>query len=196
MNRFFILIFAFATVTTLSYAQTSSGNMMIGGGLSFNSISYQNGSVNDGNIVTFSPGFGYFISDNFAAGASLTLMSSREGTGANKTLRSSFGLGPFVRYYIFTSNEQFGFFGQAQLAFSTGKTDPDNGNFSRNNAVSFSLSPGAAFFFNEHWALEFSIRGFVFTSVDPDTDGEGDKYNRVELGLNSLSPNLGFRYHF
>lgn len=195
-KKAFIFFHAFAMVTMFGYAQTSSGNMMLGGGLSFNSISYQGGSVNDGNSVTFSPGFGYFISDNMAIGTSLTLSSSRDGTGANKTLRSSFGLGPFARYYIFTSNQNFGFFGQAQLSFSAGKTDPDAGNVTRNNAVSFSLSPGAAWFFNDHWALEFTIRGLAVTTADPNTSNDNDKYTIIELGLNSFSPSLGFRYHF
>ena len=97
---------------------------------------------------------------------------------------------------MFTSNESFGFFGQAQLSFSTGKSDPPVGNVMRSNSVSFALSPGAVFFFNEHWAVEFSLRGFVFRSTDPNTDNDDDKYSTVELGLNSLSPALGFRYHF
>ena len=196
MKKSLILLLTLLALANLALAQTSSGNMMLGGGLSYNSVSYEGGSANDGNSVIFSPGFGYFISDNLAIGTTLTLGGSREGTGANKTLRSSFGLGPFARYYIFTSNERFGFFGQAQLSFSTGKTDPDAGNVTRNNAVSFSVFPGAAYFFNEHWALEFSIRGFAFTSTDPNTSNNNDKYTRVELGLNSLTPNLGFRYHF
>jgi outer membrane protein len=196
MNRFFTLFLVFATFTIGSHAQTSSGNMMVGGGLRFSSTSYENGSVNDISTVTFSPGFAYFIRDNFAVGATLGMMSSREGTGPNKTLRSSLGFGPFARYYIFTSNDRFGFFGQAQLEFSGGKTDPATGNLSRNNAVSFSLSPGAAFFFNEHWALEFSVTGFTFTSGNADTDSDGNKYTRVVFGLDSFSPGLGFRYHF
>ena len=196
MNKVFIALFVLIVGTSFVQAQTSSGNMMLGGGLSYNSVSYQSGSTNDGNAVTFSPGFGYFISDNLAIGTTLTLSSSRDGTGANKTVRSSFGFGPFARYYIFTSNESFGFFGQAQLSFGTSKTDPPIGNVMRGNSFTFALSPGAAFFFNEHWAIEFAIRGFAFTSVDPNTSNDDDKYTTVELGLNSFSPTLGFRYHF
>jgi outer membrane protein len=196
MNKSFIVLCALVLAATWVNAQTSSGSMMLGGGLNFSSSSSQTGSNNDQNSVAFSPGFGYFIGDNFAVGTTLYLASSRSGTGANKTVQSAFGLGPFARYYLFTSNDRFAFFGQAQLVFSTSKYDPPAGNVTKGNEISFALSPGAAFFFNEHWALEFSIRGFALTSGDPNTNNDDDKYTEVELGLNSFSPSLGFRYHF
>lgn len=196
MNKIFILVCAAAFVTTCANAQTSAGSMMVGGGIEFTSVSYEGGSTNERNEVTFSPAFGYFINDNLAIGTSLTLSSGREGTGSNKTVTSSFGLGPFVRYYKFTSNESFAFFGQAVLSFQTGKTDPAAGGVTKNSAVQFSVAPGAAYFFNEHWALELSIAGFIFSSYDPNKNNDNDKINRVELGLNSLSPSVGFRYHF
>jgi outer membrane protein len=196
MNKSLILVFAFFTVTTSIMAQTSSGNMMLGGGVTFNSVSYENGSANDGSSVTFSPGFGYFISDNLAIGTTFTLSSSRNGTGANKNVNSSFGLGPFARYYLFTSNESFAFFGQAQITFASGKNDPAFGNVSKSNSIALSIFPGAAYFFNEHWAIELAITGFIFSSTDPNTSNDNDKYSGVHLGLNSLTPNLGIRYHF
>ena len=194
MNKSFIVLFALTIGVTCAHAQTSSGNMMVGGGLTFSSVSYQGGSANDGNRVSFSPGFGYFINDNLAVGSTLVLTSERSGTGSNKTISTSFELGPFARYYIFTSNERFGFFGQAQLTFGTGKTDPPTGDVTRRNSLEVALSPGAAYFFNEHWAVEFAIRGFAFRSVNP--DGDNDKYTVVDLGLNSFEPTLAFRYHF
>lgn len=196
MNKPFIVLCMLVMGASALHAQTSSGNMMIGGGLNFSSVSYQAGNANNWNSVEFTPGFGYFVSDNFAVGATLILGSEREGTGAGKTLSSSFGLGPFARYYIFTSNENFGFFGQAQLSFTADKTDPPVGGVVKGNEIAFALSPGAVFFFNEHWAVEFMIRGFALTSRDPNTNNNNDKYTRVELGLNSLTPSLGFRYHF
>jgi hypothetical protein len=196
MKKSFILVVAFVTVSTFLQAQTSAGKMMLGGGLSFESRSYQGGSANDGSSVWFYPGFGYFISDNLAIGTTLTLSSSRNGTGDNKNISSSFGLGPFARYYIFTANESFGFFGQTQLSFVSGKNDPAVGNVSKSSAIRFSIFPGAAYFFNDHWALELAINGFVFSSTDPNTTNDNDKYSTVMLDLNSLSPTLGVRYHF
>ncbi|MEX2232054.1 MAG: outer membrane beta-barrel protein [Cyclobacteriaceae bacterium] len=196
MNKSFFLLFASLIVTTSINAQTSSGNMMVGGSIDFSSVARESGSVNDVSSVTFSPSFGYFIIDNFAVGVSLTLGSTRTGTGAGKTVSSSFALGPFARYYLFTSNDRFAFFGQAGLNFGSGKTDPAAGGVTKNSFISFAVSPGAAFFFNEHWGLEFSITGFQISSSDPDTATDNDKVTRVDFDLRSLSPTLGFRYHF
>jgi hypothetical protein len=196
MNKSFILLFAFIMVTTWAKAQTSAGSMMVGGAIEFSSVSREGGSANDGSSFTFSPSFGYFISDNLAVGTSLTLGSERTGTGDAKTVTSSFGVGPFVRYYKFTSNESLAIFGQAGLSIGSGKTDPAFGGVSRTSFVSFSVFPGAAYFFNEHWAAELSITGFMISSTDPNKSNNDDKITRVEFGLSSLSPSIGFRYHF
>jgi outer membrane protein len=196
MNKSLILLFAFAVTTTLTYGQTSAGNMMVGGGISFSSSSREGGSANDASSFTFSPDFGYFISDNFAIGASVSLGSSRQGTGVAKTTSNSFGIGPFARYYLFTSNEQFGFFGQARLDFQTGRTDPAFGEISKRQEISFALQPGAAYFLNDHWAIELYIAGFSLSSEDPNTEDDNDKINQVNFSLSSFDPTLGFRYHF
>jgi outer membrane protein W len=195
MKKSLIFLFAFITIATLAAGQTSTGNMMVGGGLTYSSVSYADRSTENQSDVSFSPGFGYFINDNLAVGAAVSLSSSRDGTGPNRDVRTSFGLGPFARYYIFTANERFGFFGHGQLTFATGKSDV-GGLVSGTNSLSIAVSPGAAFFFNEHWAVEFTIRGFVFRTSDPNTDNDNDTYNAVDVGLGLFSPSLGFRYHF
>ena len=196
MNKAFILLFAFLVITTWVFGQTSAGSMMVGGSIEFSSTSREGGNANDGSSFGFSPDFGYFISDNFAVGASLSLGSSRSGTGNAETTSNYFGIGPFARYYLFTSNEQFGFFGQAKLNFRTGRTDPPFVEVSKNQSLSFALQPGVAYFLNEHWAIELYFEGFVVSSTDPNTDNDNDKVNRVDFGLSSFSPILGFRYHF
>jgi len=196
MNKSFILLFALVIVSNWVKAQTSAGSMMVGGGIEFRSVSREGGSLNDGSSFTFSPSFGYFITDNLAVGTSLTLGSERTGTGDAKTVTTSFGVGPFVRYYKFTSNESLAIFGQAGISIGSGKTDPAFGGVSRNNFLAFSVFPGAAYFFNEHWAAELSITGFLISTTDPNTSNNDDKTTRVEFGLSSLSPSLGFRYHF
>lgn len=196
MNKSFILVFALVIATTIVDAQTSSGNMMVGGSINFSSSSREGGSLKDYSDFSFSPSFGYFISDNLAIGTSLTIATSRIGTGSAKSTSNSFGLGPFARYYKFTSHESLAFFGQAGLSFLSGKTDPAFGNVTNNNAISFSIFPGAAYFLNEHWAMELSITGFRVESSDPDTDRPNDKTTTVDFSIHSLSPALGLRYHF
>lgn len=195
MTRFRIFILL-SVITTAVYSQTSTGNMMIGGGILFSSSSHQSGSANDAASFTFFPSFGYFISDGLAVGADLSVSSSRNGTGAGKSVSSGFGFGPFVRYYKFTSNENFAFFGNASLTFSTSKFDPPWEDVTRGNGIGFNVSPGAAFFFNEHWAMEMSFSLFNISSFDPDTADDDDKQTTVTFGLNSFLPSLGIRYHF
>lgn len=179
-------MFVFVMIASSATAQTSSGNMMLGGGLRIFSDSYENG--NSASFTTFSPGFGYFIKDNIAVGTTLTISGGRFGSGPDRAARNSFAFGPFGRYYIFTSNERFGFFGQAQFTFGSGRTDHATNGISKNNSFSFSLSPGAAYFSNEHWAMELALVGFEFVSTDPNTGNADDKRNTVEFGLNSLTP--------
>jgi outer membrane protein len=195
MNRSLILVFLMF-FATCAYSQTSSGNMMVGGAIEFSSRSYQSGSANNSADVYFSPGFGYFISDNLAVGAGLSLSSWRTGTGAAKSVTSSFGFSPFARYYKFTSNESFAFFGEAVLSVSTSKTDPPSGNITRGNGIRFAISPGAAYFFNEHWAMELSMSLFSINSFDPDTDNGDDKVTTVSFGVDSFASSIGLRYHF
>lgn len=196
MNKTIVFLLAFLAGAGAVHAQTSPGNMMAGGAISFSSSSREGGSVNDYGAFGFAPSFGYFVSDHLAVGTSLTIATSRTGTGSAKTTENAFGIGPFARYYLFTSNEQFAFFGQAGLSFLSQKTDPPVGEITKGNAISFSLFPGAAYFFNEHWAMELSITGFAVTSEDPDTDNDNDKRTTVDFSIHSFSPSLGLRYHF
>lgn len=196
MNKTITFIVSLMIAATTALAQTSSGNMMIGGSLDFASDSRQSGSANDVNSITFSPSFGYFFRENFAVGTSLTLGSTRIGTGSAKTVTSTFAVGPFVRYYIFTANDRFAFFGQAGLTFGSGRTDPPAGAVTKNTFISFSVAPGAAYFFTDHWAMELSILGLAISSSDPDTANDNDKVTRVDFDIRSFSPSLGLRYHF
>lgn len=196
MNKSLISVIALVIAATCAHAQTSSGNMMVGATIGFGSVSREGGSLNDNSWFTFTPSFGYFVSDKLAVGTSVTLSSSRTGTGSAKTTTSTLGFGPFARYYLFTSNDNFAFFGQAGLSFASGKTDPAFGGVTKSSSISFSLFPGAAYFFNEHWAMELTITGFGVSSYDPDTSRENDKTTSVDFSINSFSPNLGLRYHF
>jgi outer membrane protein len=195
MNKFFMTVCAAVLLTSYAQAQTSSGSMMVGGSLNYTSGSSQSGSYNYNDLV-FSPHFGYFVADNFVVGTSLTIETGRNGTGSNKTVNSGFGFGPFARYYKFTSNDKFAFFGEAGIDFVSAKTDPPTGAVRKSNSFRFSISPGAAYFINQHWAFELSILGLAIQSTDPNTSNDNDKENSVQFGLSSFSPSLGFHYHF
>ena len=195
MNKSLILALSLAMVTTLTHAQTSSGDLMFGGGIAFSSNARQADNSNDYSSVSFSPSAGYFINDNFAVGLSFSVASVKAGVAPNRSSENSFGFGPFARYYFFTSNEQFAIFGQAGLSLSSGKETTAGGFVTKSSSTTFSLFPGAAYFFNEHWALELSITGFQINSYDPNKNNDNDKSTFVSFGLHTFTPTLGFRYH-
>jgi outer membrane protein len=175
-------------------AQTDAGTMMVGGALEVSSTSYDGGDQKI-TSTTFAPSFGYFIGDNFAVGASLGISSSSNDNGATTTKSSSFGIGPFARYYKFTSNEDFAFFGHASLMYSGGKSEA-SGTDVKNRLISFGVAPGFAYFPTDHWAVEFSLTLLSVSSYDPNTDGDDDVTTQVGFGLDTFSPNIGIRYHF
>lgn len=196
MNKLSSLVCSLILVVSFANAQTSSGNMMVGGSLAFETLSHEASDVNNTTSFSFSPSFGYFLNDNLAVGASISVGSAKTGTGDAKTVSSSFGFGPFARYYMFTSNERFAFFGQAGLNFGTGKTNPPIGADNKTSSISFSVAPGAAYFLNDHWALELALAGISVRSSDPNTANDNDKTTRFNFGVSSFSPSLAFRYHF
>jgi opacity protein-like surface antigen len=194
MKKITIFLVCLFVSVFIANGQTSSGNMMVGGSLRLFSNSYPD-SDNDNSSTTFSPSFGYFIMDNFAIGGLLTLTSAKSDNGATDTKATSFAIGPFARYYKFTSNEKFAFFAQAGLTFGSGKTDTGAGDI-KSSQITFNISPGFEYFFTEHWGVDLSIRGFEFQSIDPNKDVDDDKNNRITFDVSSLSPTLGLRYHF
>jgi outer membrane protein len=190
----FLLLSVF--VVSRTSAQISKGNMMVGGTLSLYTTSLEGNSDYESSGTEFSPSFGYFIADKLAVGGELTFIAATNDNGANKTETTYFGFAPFARYYKVTSNENFAFFAQARLRFLSGKIDTTPGGETKSSRTTFAISPGFAYFFNKHWAVDFSIAGLVIDSSDPDKDADNNKTTTIQFGLSSLSPSLGFKYHF
>ena len=195
MMKKILTLIVLASTAFYAKAQTSSGQMMIGGSLAFSSVNYDNNNGSDYSNFTLAPSFGYFVKDNFAVGASVSLGNSKSGTGAGQSTSSSFGVGPFVRLYKFTSNDQFAFFGNAGLSFGNTKTENGNVITDKSNTISFAIAPGFAYFFNEHWAAELSIAGLRIQNSKSDNFPGNDRTS-VTFDVSSFNPSLGLRYHF
>ena len=194
MKKIFIAI-AFISISFFAKAQTTSGQMMIGGTLSMSSINYKESNGSDYSSLTFAPSFGYFVKDNLAIGATVSLGSSKSGTGPGQSKSSSFGVGPFVRFYKFTSSEQFAFFGNASITFGSSRSETGNTITDKSSNLTFAIAPGFAYFFNEHWAAELSITGLRIQNSNSDNFPGNDRTS-VTFDVSSFSPNLGVRYHF
>jgi outer membrane protein len=164
---------------------------MIGGNLSFGSNSFES-SPQKYNNFTIAPSFGYFLSDNLAVGAGISFTQNSNTGGTSKVNFTSFGLTPFVRYYKFTSNDRFAFFGQGRIGFGTYRNESGT-SLAKGTTISLSIAPGFAYFFNNHWAMEMALAGLSITNTNPD----GINNNDTNIGLSlSLTPSIGLRYHF
>jgi long-subunit fatty acid transport protein len=178
-------------------AQTSQGSVSLGGGINFGSSkSEQPGNDSKVTSVSFSPQVGYFVVDNFELGLALNVSSQsvKPSTGTDYKY-NYFGVGPFARYYVFTSNEQFAFFGDARFGFNASKYKPETGSDTKGSSIAFSVSPGFVFFPTKHWGIELSLTLLNITSQDPNKDADDDKITNVNFGFNSLSTGLGVKYY-
>ncbi|HEY3404080.1 MAG TPA: outer membrane beta-barrel protein [Ohtaekwangia sp.] len=190
------------TLVYMSYAQTVSGTKAIGGGINYTSESGLSGyEGDDGKQTDFSimPTFGYFVSDNVMVGVAVGYLSSKsENLNFYDEETTGFVVGPLARYYVHTTNESFAFYGQFTALFISGKTSYDGvDDETKSGGLDISISPGFAYFLNEHWALELGFRGIAYTKEDPDKDADDDEQTTFTLGLNSFMPaTIGFRYHF
>ncbi len=141
-------------------AQTQQGSMMIGGNAGFANSSQGDFSTT---VVSINPSIGYFVIDKLAVGASLGISFFSgdlfEGT--------SFGVGPFARYY-FTDGSNIRPFGQAGFDWSSFK--PKEGDSQSNTG--FDIGVGASLFLNDHVAID-GIIGYNSMKAD----GEDDSTN-------------------
>jgi len=96
LTKTILAIIAFVCTTQVISAQTvGKGAWMVGGSAGFDIQSIKD--VDDSQTTIFlDPTVGYFIADDLAIGLHLGFRS--ESVGGNSA--STFGLGPFVRYYV------------------------------------------------------------------------------------------------
>ena len=125
---------------------------MIGGAAHFSSTSYEttnsDGSTNKGkgSEITAYPNIGYFIVNNFACGLSGNFGLSIPEQGNNST---SYGVGPFVRYYFFKPNKKINILSQVGYYYTT-----DSGS-SKSNSYNFKAGP--VIYFNSSVGLELTM---------------------------------------
>ncbi len=151
---FIILILGTFSLNTLHAQHVSSGSIMLGGSLGFESTSVQNSDDNL-NRLTISPNVGYFPLDNLGLGLNLGIISSTQGEF--KTTQTF--IGPFARYYVFE-----GLFPQVQYLWE--KIDFDGID---ETLSGFDFTIGYTAFLNSSIALEPTI--FYRTSDEYDSFG-------------------------
>ena len=142
---------------TIANAQTEKGDWMVGGGLRLN--------TSDNNTeIAIQPTAGIFFVNNLAFGGNIALDYVKSGD----TKVTSFGIGPFLRYYFTHAKVRPMLHGAINYLSSKVKTP---GNSSTNNGFNFFLGGGAAIFISDQVSLDILL-GYDHTKYK-DFDGSG-----------------------
>ncbi len=141
-------------IFTITQAQTEKGDWMVGGSLSINTAS--------GNSqVDLMPSAGYFFANHFAAGAQLFLDFAK----IEDTKHSSFGIGPFARYYFELKNSP-SVKPLLHASFTVGTVTDKGPGFKNSSTVSsLFLGGGCAFFVSHNVAID-AIAGYNRSKVE------------------------------
>ncbi len=128
----------------MAHAQTERGDGMVGGGLRLN-------TSDNSTEISLTPDAGIFIINNLALGGNISFIYSKYGDAKV----TSFGIGPFVRYYFTDARIRPILHGN--LNFLSQKTKILGLPSTTNNVTSYFLGGGAAIFISD----QVSIDGLV-----------------------------------
>jgi outer membrane protein len=201
MKRIFILAGLYFLTSCAVSAQTTKGSKMLGGSVSYESYTNDNGTNPDykRHSFYFDPTAGYFIADNVALGLTLGLGTSGSSQDQNDWKYFGFNVGPMFRWYKATSNEKFYFFVHGAVGLGKSNQESDNGFTVTEFSTTWfnaNVYPGFAYFFNEHWSAELAVRGIAFSREEYDNDSEENVSTKFTFGVESFTPSLGLRFYF
>lgn len=149
-----VLALTLLVATFAATAQTEKKTILLGGNLSFNSTE----SVNS---FMANPNIGVFVANNLAVGAELSLYTSEGYT--------SWGAGPFARYYFGQQTKGKPYLGASLLVGGADESDTE---------VGFGAHAGYAFFLNKSIALQLGVQ-----------------YNRIN-DMDQFGIGAGFQIHW
>jgi opacity protein-like surface antigen len=183
-----VLAFGAANAQDSNGGGFTKGSMFISG-----SVGYQSDKIGDasGNQFTFSPAFGYFITEDMALGGRLSVMTGESIENGDKS--SEFGLEVFGRKY-WTASSQFSLFGELAVGFGSGKIEDVVGNEDKYNAFGVNAGIGVNYFISSNWSLEAKWAALGYNSYK--VDGADDAYNTFGLGADLTNITLGLNYKF
>lgn len=193
-----LCLLASILISVESFGQFNKGRWLAGGNVSLSTSTYKGTlGVPQGqemNTTTMSfgvgPQAGYFVTNYFAVGASLSVNGSRTNwdyydptTGEiipAENRNSSIAFGPFVRYYLPQS-----IFFHAGAEFGSGKSSVRGGSLTNNGTTSefnYGGAVGYAYFLNDYVAIE-PMLGY---------QSNGSKFNDSDMRRGSFYLNAAF----
>ena len=174
MKKNVFTLFALILMTGAATAQTETGSWLVGGNVNLNT------AKNNTNIG-ISPMVGYFFAENFAAGANISLDYSKYEVSTGEGRSTTFGLGPFARYYFGNSNTRPLLHGSWNFISEKDKSkiySPAAETSSTRNGSQFFIGGGLAGFINRNVALE-ALAGYNHFKYRHAGDGSGGFLLRV-----------------
>lgn len=183
LTLFFFIVFA--TLLTAN-AQITKGNWMVGGSANFGfsqAESSGNGFSSSGKAsgFTIAPNIGYFIKDKFVIGAVPSFsFSNPEGSNNNGT---SYGIGPFIRYYFLKPESKVNLLAQIRYGFGKGKSQSSQGS----NTSGYGLKAGPVIYFNSSVGLEFTL-DYSYSKIKSDNSDNVANFKNLNFGF-------GFQIH-
>jgi hypothetical protein len=173
MKKIFLII-CLLCVSKLCYCQISKKSWLIGGGLSFTNTVSENENAFETINIAISLNAGYFAADKFALGSKLSFTS---GYIPKTPIKSNFyTVGPFVRYYLFSTEKVFNIYAQTAFEFKYR-------NDSEGAIRTFSALGGPVIFLNQYVALEFNL-GYANTN-----------FNNNELNIKTIQSGISLQIH-
>ncbi len=194
-------------------AQTEKGHFITGLGSNFSLLVPSSMGINFGSskfhsnhpnfvdseadksfYMQLSPRLGYFIRDNFAVGLDLSYGydQNKDGLSGDLLKTSTFGAGPFLRYYYPINN--FYLYGEVFASYLSSTTNIDFSDNtliedieSKENSLKYGLAAGMSLPLNKRTFFDTSI-GYNFLRYKPEVIGEHDDYWTTQ----SFSLQLGF----
>ena len=193
MKKIIMLILAISTIK-YSSAQLTKHNWLVGGTGLFNSTKYTNDLGFHTQSITniqLAPNIGYFFVDKFVGGLKLNFSTSRNriistGEGYNLGKYTTYGFGPFLRYYCLNVNKQFNLLIDGSYQYNIERS----GGVSSNNNTpvpvpttqysknTFSIAAGPVIYFNTSVGLEFLI-GYSTSQYAQNSAGNSG----IQIGL-------------
>lgn len=171
----------------------SKSDLYLSGSIGINSTKM--GDVkSDG--YNFSPGVGYFLTENIALEGSISVNKqtvSMDVEGETMDVEAKgFSFSVAGKYY-FTPADKFSLF--AGLGAGYGITKLGDGDTLDMKTFSVALAPGINYFFNKNFAGQASVGVLGYTSSKLDVDG-ADAMNTFNLSLDMTNVNFALIYKF
>ena len=172
----------------------SKGDVIVEGNLTVNSVSKSEGSsTKTTTSYGFTPAAGYFISDKFAVGLDLRILSQK---GSGSAEKNTFGVGLDARYYFLDLGQRFKVYGQGRIGFDSVNEKPGD---AKSTDIGFNAGLGVNYFLTKSLAINFGLTDiFSVKNHKPEkVDGE----TNVNLNVNSFKnfftePTFGLTFKF